>query len=748
MAAILGDEVGAREAYDEALETARASGQKDWIWRALDARAQLEQAAGAPVRARRDREAALAVLEEIAERLPRDLREVFWNDPRRKAARAASLRDLVSAATSPSISPVGEDRLARVLEINRAIAGEHDLARLLEKVTDHAIALLRAERGFVLLKSGYASGGQREERASDLSVHASRDEGGDDPHGRFSQSIADRVMSAGEPVLTASARDDARMAGYVSVHQLMLESIACVPIRSRTRGIIGALYLETRLRPAASFADELPTLTALADQVAIAIETARLLGENARRAADLEQANRELTVAQAKLTELLGDRTVELEATRRDLSSTRAVLHGHFGYEGLIGRSDAMRRVFAPFVDRVKDADVAVLSSSARSGTGKEVIARAIHNAGARAEEALRRLGLNCGAGSPSTSWRASLLRPHVRGALHGRRPRSCKGLFREATGGTILLDEIGEMPKKMHSGPAFRVLQEKVVRPVGSGHEEAGGHPRHRRDPPRSRRARRRGPVPGRPLLPAPRHVEVNVPPLRERLEDIPWGSLIDPLPRHLFAARFYSRDRRKRLARGARSGSGVFPWPAAQRAAARRTCCCSTPVSALGRAGAFHRGLRAALGPRAPAARLLLRRRARARAQGGDLARRAQGVRARADARRALEVQLEPAEGGAHRGAAAAHLLPPAEGVRDPVSDKPNPGRAGRRRAPRRGRGARSVEGTSSAHMDEHEGDMAGFAKKKGWQSVAPEYRKGQAVLVVKTGRPVEAKPPKKRR
>ena len=46
-------------------------------------------------------------------------------------------------------------------------------------------------------------------------------------------------------------------------------------------------------------------------------------------------------------------------------------------------------------------------------------------------------------------------------------------------------------------------------------------------------------------------------------------------------------------------------------------------------------------------------------------------------------------------------------------------------------------------SAHMDAHEGDMTGFAKLKGWQSVAPEYQKGKAVLVVKTGAPV-ARPP----
>lgn len=49
-----------------------------------------------------------------------------------------------------------------------------------------------------------------------------------------------------------------------------------------------------------------------------------------------------------------------------------------------------------------------------------------------------------------------------------------------------------------------------------------------------------------------------------------------------------------------------------------------------------------------------------------------------------------------------------------------------------------ARALWTEFSAHMDEHKGDMAGFAKKKGWQSVAPEFRQGKAVLVVKTGAP----------
>jgi transcriptional regulator with GAF, ATPase, and Fis domain len=564
VAALSGDEDGAREACDEALEAARASGQKDWIFRALDTRATLEAENGQAVKARRDREAAVAVLEEIAERLPRDLREVFWNDPRRKDARAASLRDLVTAATSQHVTNVGQDRLARVLEINRAIAGELDLDRLLEKVTDHAIALLRAERGFVILKSGYArverevapsgstsnhGSSSSHSRPADLSIHASRDQFGDDPHARFSQSIAEKVVSTGEPVVTTSARDDARMSGYVSVHQLMLQSVACVPIRARSGAVIGALYLETRLRPAASFTDELPTLTALADQVAIAIETARLVGENARRAAELERTNLELLAAREKLEELLGHRTAQLQATRRDLRSARAVIRGHFGYEGLVGTSEAMRRVYA-LIDRVKDTDVPVLITG-ESGTGKEVVARAIHNAGPRGKKPF--VGINCGA-IPEHLLESELF-GHVRGAFTGA-DRDRKGLFREATEGTILLDEIGEMPQKMQAG-LLRVLQEKVVRPVGGACEEpvdtrviAATH----RDLASMVEAGK-----FREDLYYRLHViQVRVPPLRERIEDLP--ILIDHFL-GIFAAR-YSRDRRS-VSRAALKRLMAFSWP-----------------------------------------------------------------------------------------------------------------------------------------------------------------------------------------
>ncbi len=437
-------------------------------------------------------------------------------------------------------SPVREERLSRLLEINREIAGVYDLDRLLERVTDHALALLYAERGFVLLRS--RSGEDH------LSVHAVRDRHGDDPHARFSQSIAERVVESGEPFVAADAGHDERVSDYVSVHALMLRSVACVPIRARS-GVIGALYLETRMRPGAMFREELPTLSALADQVAIAIETARLVSENQQRARELEKANTELAAAHAKLEQLLGRRTEQLQSTRRDLRSAREVLRGHFGYQGIVGTSRAMRRVYA-IVERVKEADVPVLLTG-DSRTGKEVIARAIHNAGPRTKQKM--VGVNCGA-IPEHLLESELF-GHVRGAFTGA-DRDKKGLFRDLDQGTILLDEIGEMPPKMQAG-LLRVLQEKVVRPVGGTNEEEV-HTRviaatHRDLAEMVRQGSFR-----EDLFYRLNVIEIKVPPLRERLEDVPL--LIDHFLR-LFAAR-YTREKRT-VSRDALKRLMAFSWP-----------------------------------------------------------------------------------------------------------------------------------------------------------------------------------------
>jgi serine/threonine-protein kinase PknK len=542
LATIAGEEGAARTNIDQAIAAARDKNQKEWLWRALAARAELELRLGRRLRARRDREEALSVIEEIGAELPRDLREVYWNDARR-----SELRELVSNAgsvvgsglsahgilpvvknpelsrdVSTMLSTPLELRLARILEINAELAGEVDIERLTQKIVGHAIRIVRAERGLVLLR----------DQQQRLSIYCERAAGEAEEHIRFSMTVAETVVATGEPVVSLNACEDKRMSGWGSVHELMLQSVACVPIRARDRKCIGALYVETRLARGNEFATELPMLQAFADQVAIAIQNARLVQENQTRATELADANSQLQKAQAKLEELLGNRTMQLERTRRKLRETRDTLLGHFGYHGLVGTSAAMRRVYA-LIERVKETDVPVLITG-ESGTGKEMVARAIHETSVRVKRPF--VGVNCGA-IPENLLESELF-GCVRGAFTGA-DRDRRGLFRESEGGTILLDEIGEMPQRMQAS-LLRVLQEKKVRPVGGSHEEAvdvrltfATH--------RDLRALVEERLFREDLYYRIHVVEINIPPLRERAEDVP--QLVDHFL-GIFAAR-HRRDK-----------------------------------------------------------------------------------------------------------------------------------------------------------------------------------------------------------
>ncbi|MEO8179939.1 MAG: sigma 54-interacting transcriptional regulator [Deltaproteobacteria bacterium] len=550
------NELEARASLERALSEAKATQQPEWVWRALETRAEMAAADGQFLTAQRDREAALLVLEESAARLPQDLREVYWNDERRKRLRAdlpmvrpPPEREIALTRTVRSnyaLKPLSETtrtplerRLSRILEINSELLAEFDLERLTVRVIECALELLHAERGFVLL---------RQEDGS-LSVHTSRDLRGDVVRAEFSRSIAQKVMASRRPVVSLDARRDASMQGYASVHQLMVQAVACVPIAGRGGTLIGALYLETRLAPGGEFERELPTLGAFADQVGLAIETARLVTENMKRAAELAETNAELEKAQADLQELLGERTQKLKVARKRLRDAQDTLYGHFGYQGMVGTSAAMRRVYS-LIDRVKDTDVPVLIWG-ESGTGKEVAARAIHRASQRNKEPF--LGINCGA-IPEHLLESELF-GHVRGAFTGA-DRERKGLIREAAGGTVLLDEIGEMPHKMQAG-LLRVLQERKVRPVGASVEQDVEcrfiFATHRNLKQMVEEGKFREDLYYRIVV-----VEILIPALRDHVEDI--APLIDYFL-GLFAAR-YKREK-KTLTRAALRRMASFDWP-----------------------------------------------------------------------------------------------------------------------------------------------------------------------------------------
>src|SRR5689334_12570635 len=133
--------------------------------------------------------------------------------------------------------------------------------------------------------------------------------------------------------------------------------------------------------------------------------------------------------------------------------------------DGIIGASANIQDVLR-MVSRLKDTRTPVLISG-ESGTGKELVARAIHFRGAMAQTPF--VAVDCGSLVPTLM--ESELFGYEKGAFTGAM-KSKAGLFQAANGGTIFLDEIGELPLEMQA-KLLRVLQEKEVRPVGSNERE-----------------------------------------------------------------------------------------------------------------------------------------------------------------------------------------------------------------------------------------------------------------------------------
>ena len=132
--------------------------------------------------------------------------------------------------------------------------------------------------------------------------------------------------------------------------------------------------------------------------------------------------------------------------------------------ESIVTRSPVMLRLLEQ-ARMVAQSDVSVLING-QSGTGKEILAQAIHNASPRSKNAF--IAINCGA-LPEQLLESELF-GHARGAFTGA-VSSREGLFQAAEGGTLFLDEIGDMPAPLQV-KLLRVLQERKVRPLGSNRD------------------------------------------------------------------------------------------------------------------------------------------------------------------------------------------------------------------------------------------------------------------------------------
>ncbi len=487
---------------------------------ALFAGARLAAQLGDGATARHFTEAVADAARELLRRAPDELRPAIMALPWLARAQEAQ-------GSAPGFTP---EQLADVESLVRALGHRERLRPLLDQVLDALVLWTGVERGLLLLRA--PNGHLRPRAARNISKH--------DLTGvqlSLSTSLAERALAEGRPVVAVDAAGDLPEV-HESVHALKLRSVLAVPLVARGEPL-GVVYLDDRVRRGAFGARELSWVSLVATLAALAIADARdqlLLRRAARRA---ERASR-------RLDGELSRREAELDVAERELSRVKGGRETRFSYDAIVGKSEAVRGMLQ-IVDRVTATDVPVLLLG-ESGSGKELVARAIHHNGARGKAPF--VSENCAA-IPEPLLESTLF-GHVRGAFTGAQ-RSRAGLFEVADHGTLFLDEIGEMSLGMQT-KLLRALQNGEVRPVGSEtirhvdvrvigatHRDlnalvAAG--KFRED-----------------LLYRLNVISVRVPPLRERFGDV------SILVQHFL--RMHSGERKLTVERAALDALSVFPWP-----------------------------------------------------------------------------------------------------------------------------------------------------------------------------------------
>ncbi|MFW6413961.1 MAG: sigma-54-dependent transcriptional regulator [Verrucomicrobiota bacterium] len=158
-------------------------------------------------------------------------------------------------------------------------------------------------------------------------------------------------------------------------------------------------------------------------------------------------------------------RILEKRDLRQEINEMRNLMDGNGSFHGMYGHSAPMQALFQR-ISQIAKADGPVLITG-ESGTGKELVARAIHAESKPADSPF--LAVNC-AGIPEHLLESEFF-GHAAGAFTGA-GKARQGIFAEAEGGTLLLDEISEMPAALQA-KLLRMLQDGKIRPVGSNREQ-----------------------------------------------------------------------------------------------------------------------------------------------------------------------------------------------------------------------------------------------------------------------------------
>ena len=329
-------------------------------------------------------------------------------------------------------------------ELSDEIQGEFNLQRLLEKIMDTMIDLTRAQRGFLILTDG---------RKTVFKVRRNIDRQTlQGPFCEVSQNVIQKVMKSGDLFNSENACEDQRLLDSPSVQALGLRSILAIPFRFRKQ-TVGAVYLDNRTSSGAFQEANLEILRPFAAVASQAILVADLVTRLKQRMRQLDRVNRKL-----KDENLL--QSAQLRRKDQVIARVEREHQRRYAYDTIIGRGRAMQKVFA-LLDHIIPQESTTLITG-ETGTGKELIARAIHFLGPRKDKPF--VPLNCAA-LPETLLESELF-GHVKGAFTGAAGPKV-GLAQVADTGTLFLDEIGEMSPSLQA-KLLRLLQEGEVRPVG----------------------------------------------------------------------------------------------------------------------------------------------------------------------------------------------------------------------------------------------------------------------------------------
>lgn len=322
---------------------------------------------------------------------------------------------------SEAEAPVSElTGLRKLFQFSEKLLVTREVQQLLEALLDGAIEATGADKGFVVLLRG----SQTEIRAA----RNLRQETLPDSVRQLSDTVLAKVVESRRPLIVHNAIHDTMFKSAASVMNLRLCSVMCAPLIAGG-DLLGLIYLGND-RVANLFDPRaLDVLSIFAAQAALILQNALLL-----------------------------------ESLRTDNASLEKKLKDQrFG--DIIGSCASMMEVFRK-VQKVSPTDISVLITG-ETGTGKELIAREIHNRSSRASGPF--VVINCGA-IPENLMESELF-GHVRGAFTGA-VATREGKFQAANKGTLFLDEIGELPVALQV-KLLRALQERVVTKVGDGRPE-----------------------------------------------------------------------------------------------------------------------------------------------------------------------------------------------------------------------------------------------------------------------------------